>query len=620
MADPLDELVRAMTGGGPSDLPRSLVTVEKDALYLSGAGVRAPRTAFTSIGDLALPAGSTRTPIDYFAVYMVIDDYLGDLGLPLDPAELHRAATALVYSQVDRRSLLLGLGLLALVLGRPDDEEAVIGGYRELLADPVRARFDALSVRQPERRVALARQPLLGAFRAALVREDDGGGGQIPPELAALMLSHVVAADFYTGPPDDGDMIGGLPAKLAVDIVNNQGFNSREDVMSLLDRTLRLWRTYGEVGASKIGGRLPADVLADITGLEIEDILSMAFGIWAHSSNWNFGDPLLLNLGLHPDMDPAKWERFLALVAGTPEEFALAFGEERSQWGFLPFQSHPVVRLPDGLLLIDETYLIERVTSGLYWILLDHFRAIDDKARQAWTQAWADMVEAHAEDELRALAPMVLGGGTTFYTEHDLAKAFPGSGGRADATIDFGESLGAFEIVSGQMTTASRIDGDPAAFRKDLEKLIFKKVRQLDGTAKHLLEDASRLTGAQVPPRPVRPVVILGGGLPVNPITVNETLDYCGAENLFAHAMACQVVLIDLGELEMLEGLGEKLGMNPADILTRWQASGIANLSLRNWLLATFGGEPTQYRAARVGERVNELFQSMLHRLGLRNS
>lgn len=614
MPDPLDEIVKALAGRTSDGLASVFVPVRSGVPYLAGDGVRTPGTLFTRAGDFAIPASAQQAPIDFIGVYMVAGDYLVGAGSGLDDETIRRVATDLVMRGADQKSLLIGLGVLARIIGRQGDLKILVEAYREVLAPDARARFDSARVGE-EARVPLARQPLLAAFKKALVHRNDDPQGGLPVEFAALLLSHCAATELHAPWNDQEDLIGRLPARLAIDVVTNQGFNSQEDVVSLFDRTLRLWRDYGDKGAERIGGRDPATLVAEITGLEIEDLLAMAFAIWAQASNWAAGDPVLLNPALHPNVDESKWGAFLALIAATPDELASAVQRGRSHWDFLPFQEHPVIRFTEGLLLIDETYLVQRVTQGLYWLVHDYLRGIDDRLRADWTQAWGDMVEAHAEDELRALAPTILGGGTSFYDEHDIAKAYGEGGGRADVTIDFGTGFGVFEIVSGQLTVGSRIEGDPAAFKRDLEKLIYKKARQLDGTARKLIEDQERLTGAAGPPRRVRPVVVTGGGLPVNPVTVNEAADYCAEQNLLDHALAQPAVLIDLGELEMLEGMHER-GYNALDLIDGWQASNIAALSLRNWLLQQFGGKPDPYRPARIAPRIDGFFDSMIARLG----
>jgi hypothetical protein len=475
-----------------------------------------------------------------------------------------------------------------------------------------------LSVQPP--RAVLARQALLGAFREALrtMPEVEGDGGP-PPPLAALLLTHGVAAGFAPRDEDEEDHLGGLPAQVAVDLVTNHAFNSSDDLVALFDRTIRLWRDHGGLAGDRLGGATPEEILAEVTDLDLEDLLAMAFAVVSHHAGWSLGDPVLLNPALHPGMDPDRWTAFLDLVAATPEEFGPLLADAETDWDYLAFQARPVLRVDGGLLLLDATFLLQRVTNGLYWLVHDHLRAQDDSLRQAWTQVWGDMVEATAEEELESVAPPVLGGGTTFYTEDDLAAAYGEGSSRVDAVIDFGVSLGAFEIVSGQLTTGTRVRGEPKAFRADLEKIVYKKARQLGGSCANLVADDGALTGAPATFRPVVPVLVAGGGFPVNPVTMNEIRGYVSAEGLFDHALIAELAVIDLGELEMLEGLAES-GSNPIDLIRQWRSSDLADISFRNWLLRAFGPESEQYRAARIKPRVDALFETFIARLGFRSA
>ena len=144
-----------------------------------------------------------------------------------------------------------------------------------------------------------------------------------------------------------------------------------------------------------------------------------------------------------------------------------------------------MLRTDRGLLVLDQSFLVGRMTAGLYWLVHDYVRDTRGETdRLRWTQAWGSMVEAMAEDELRPHAPLLLGDsvGTTYYTEEDLQTAFPKSKA-CDVVIDMGDGLAAIEIVSGQLTIGTRIDGTPDAFWRDMDKLVFKKMHQLDETA-----------------------------------------------------------------------------------------------------------------------------------------
>jgi hypothetical protein len=288
--------------------------------------------------------------------------------------------------------------------------------------------------------------------------------------------------------------------------------------------------------------------------------------------------------------------------------------EPRSDWDFLALQGKPVIRVPGGLIIADVPFLMERVSGGLYWAVHDFTKARSDLSRQKWTQAWGKMVEEMVKDCLRPHAPVVLGGAPTFFTEEDL-KAVYGNGKRADVVIDYGDSIVALEIVSGRLSVPTRVDGNSEAFFNDMEKLAFKKLRQLDETTKNLSDAPVRLTGVEVEAI-VHPVVVAAGGFPVSPITRFLIAEYCETNGLFKHARVTQPVIIDIGEVEMLEGLVEHQGASLPQVLAGWQQSGIAGVSLRNYILKHHGWNH-ELRPSRVRPYVDGFIEDMIHRYGL---
>ena len=111
----------------------------------------------------------------------------------------------------------------------------------------------------------LALQPVLMALSQTFIDDGDFLGAGIeatPPEVAALMLSQAVGAGLNWPETDpDEPRIGGHPEHIAVDFVCNQTLYGDDDLVGVLDRTLRLWRDYGCVGAPKLSGREPSELL-----------------------------------------------------------------------------------------------------------------------------------------------------------------------------------------------------------------------------------------------------------------------------------------------------------------------------------------------------------------------
>ena len=95
-------------------------------------------------------------------------------------------------------------------------------------------------------------------------------------------------------------------------------------------------------------------------------------------------------------------ERFLALFATTPAELASELAACELPWQMLPLQTRPLVRIGDDVVVLDEPFLLEAVTTGLYWRVSDHVRMSDPEAWRPWSVAYAEMIEALAEELVEA--------------------------------------------------------------------------------------------------------------------------------------------------------------------------------------------------------------------------
>ena len=437
------------------------------------------------------------------------------------------------------------------------------------------------------------------------------------------MLIHTLAAMMQRrGVSPSSSTLGGIPEDLALEMIRNQEFNKNEDLFAAMDRTLRLWKDYGPAAAHHVGGRLPIDLLKIATGIELEDFFALGFALLAAMGQWS---PESSSVALADDfgagIDDSIKEAFLLAVSNDRAGFAAAFaGSGMGDWDFLEFQSHPVLHLDDGLIVVDAVSLMRRFTTGLYWLVHDYLKATEgDAGREAWNKAWGQMVEEMAEDSLRAHLPAALGTGTTFFTEEDLMRAYPTTK-RSDVVIDAGEAFGSFEVVSGQLTVPTRVAGDRDTFNRDMQKLAFDKIEQLDDTARNLIENETTLTGiSRAGLREVQPVIVAGGGFPVSLPVMNHIREWCAAHGRLIDPHIRPLGIIEPSELEMLEGFAEH-GINPLDVIRDWQQSDLANISLRNFLYEHWPYDAALYRPNRMKPRVEQLHQEMVARLKLRAS
>lgn len=200
-----------------------------------------------------------------------------------------------------------------------------------------------------------------------------------------------------------------------------------------------------------------------------------------------------------------------------------------------------------------------------------------------WNDAYAAMVEMRVEDQLRRMTSPLVGGGQTFFTEEDLQQAFLGTK-NVDAGIDFGDQVVIAEVVTTQITVATRKNADVVAFNNGIKKFFLKKAGQLDATAANLLRDPQPdKSPLPAPARRIVPVAIRRGQFPITRPQIEQALR--------ADARIDPIALLDLDELEVCETLRETHHLPLPRVIAQWQASdGCANSSPRTFLVGEYGG------------------------------
>jgi hypothetical protein len=268
----------------------------------------------------------------------------------------------------------------------------------------------------------------------------------------------------------------------------------------------------------------------------------------------------------------------------------------------------PILRIGEALLVLDEQYHIERATQGLYWFVHEYERGLDgERGWTRWNNAYASMVERRVEDQLRRMAPPLLGGGRAFFTEENLRAAFPGKK-NADAGVDYGDLVLLAEVVTTQVSLAARENADAIAYGKDIDKFFVKKARQLDETAANLLRNPQPAgSPLGTPARRILPVDVRGGQFPVNPVTREHINAALKKTRLLNYRRTDVPVFpfapVDLGELEMCETLHETHDRSLPNLIRQWQESDdYARSSFRNFLIKAYGENgfprPADMRAA----------------------
>lgn len=508
-----------------------------------------------------------------------------------------------------RLDLLMGLAALNHIAADSTITDQWVEEYRKLLPEGARNRLDStLASRVDGPRVFLTRPTILRTMRLVAERapateaeraERVQALGVVDPPLDLLftvtLMSHLVAQ--FLGLDDPGqqqgpdDRFSGLPTGLALEMVCSGMSTRAENPGNLLGRTRMLYVEYGR-RVRRNPARLPAlGLVEDALEMPLDVALALGFAYYAQMVGYDWrtdGVRFQSPLGLL-DIPEQSWLRFLDLFAQTVDEFASSAARMTKDWQMRSIQERPLLRIGNEVVVLDERFLIERVTSGLYWLVHDHEKALDDRFRHLWTQAYGEMHEMLVEDYLAPFAPPVLGGlGTSLFTEEDLGAAFGGK--RADVGIDFGTTVLIADAQAGQLSTKTREEGDPTAFKRDLDQIVVnKKARQLHYTAACLMRDPQPPKSPLAQPaRRVVPVVVPGGTFPTSPITRRYIAGQLADKGLLNEPGVDPLVVLDLRDLEHAEAVRAYRGIDLVTMIRDWQDSDYRDMSLSDWLIVAF--------------------------------
>lgn len=575
----------------------------------------AKRLLVPQFGDGGRPA-----PIDYLDLFLTVEEYVPLKTLPED-SDPPAAVVREIISSYDRQELLAYLAWLNRLCDMPEAWPGLTGYYRHALGRLGSGLDAAISKPGPGMGTRIvARQPVLAAMRE-LLREplEDGTKREQPTLATAILLTHAVGSSLEAASEDDGQMLGRYPAHQLLNLARNAALYEEDDSGAAIVRTWRLWRYYG-ARLKRVKLRAdPAELLREATALEVEDLMALGFAAYAQATQWEIDKPIRMG----PDLGgvrvpPERLDAFLRVTASTPEELCGEFANHTTLYDFLPFQTKPILRTDDGLLVLDHRYLLDRITKGLFWIVHDYekFTRNDEEARGRWNEAHGEMLELMVEDQLRSIAPGWLGArDRTFYTEEDFGAAYKGK--VSDAGVDYGHHFVIFEVVGGQLSIGTRIHGEIDAFRSDTNRLVVSKCRQLDATSRAVSKDSRMLTGRDpVAGMKVIPALVVAGGYPSDALTRSYVEELVHKKSLLTGCMTEKLAIINLAEVEMLEGLAER-GHDPAKLLTDWRNSGLRYSSLWNHLSREFK-DHGKLRPTRLQRQITEILNDLADRVRAR--
>ena len=281
-------------------------------------------------------------------------------------------------------------------------------------------------------------------------------------------------------------------------------------------------------------------------------------------------------------------------------------------WDHAPFEQRPLLRRADeSLILISPTAIESWMGRGLYFRMLDSARSRQRAGDfTTFMGALAEryvlrLVSRSHDPEFPVVAAEVSGDRPYRIGKRELRTP--------DIVLAQPPDLVLMEVYSGRIPRAARISGNLDAIEAALDKLILKKLTELNNRIGDLLTGQMPLPGVtDLHGLRVWPMLVLTGDhifqLPMLWRWVRERLP----EGVFGDARVQPPAICNLDDLEPLLALVER-GESLPELLSAFHGSQLAQFPPRNWIAATHS-LPLSERPAYVQTRYKAVMNGS-HRL-----
>lgn len=352
-----------------------------------------------------------------------------------------------------------------------------------------------------EGHVIFSEQGLIALMAQAVIHcRSDSHHEFTPDEWQGFKRVLLGAAGLLHDDAEVGEYDESQPEEWLVYMTQNLLFNATANFGSGLGRT---WRLFGELAVDESKEwTTPLDFSAVVeeTGLTIKRQLALAFGLYSLMGTDNDVIAIL------PDGWRSVCERaapnespddVIAHVAATPAEMRAELTSDVAKrfdpelrWASVPFIERPFLRLEDDRILLVSPRGIEGwPVDGVYYRLLRAAIKLDHrKGAQHFTAFAGELTEVATvelvEDTYDRAAARHLGVGRVM-----RARPLRNGGESTDIFVLEDGDVVLIEVSSSRITAQTRLTGSLDALRRDFEKVLVKRVRQLDRTVNAVLGD-----------------------------------------------------------------------------------------------------------------------------------
>jgi hypothetical protein len=311
--------------------------------------------------------------------------------------------------------------------------------------------------------------------------------------------------------------------------------------------------------------------LAEVYGLSFIEMQGIAFGLYAGSHVADTTHvPAVVDVNYFATTKLAsKAEAGLDALSAEPDWYRSIFRDteddsRRLAFDITPFFQRPAIRIPGGAVMPIAPRALEvwLGASGAYYRLFDIARSKGDVVRNKFQRLHGRLVERHVQKAVAAAFHMPESNSLWVPgAVHDAIVYQTSDGEREtpDVAIDLGQDLVLIEVTGGRPTQKSLVDADLDAIKRDIDKLLENKIRQLGDRIRDLQDRPETIPGVEMPHvNRIWPIVVSSEALFQTP----TLWEYLRRDALMAlnQAKVQPLTLLDLEELEHFIGLAQQSG------------------------------------------------------------
>jgi hypothetical protein len=292
-------------------------------------------------------------------------------------------------------------------------------------------------------------------------------------------------------------------------------------------------------------------------------------------------------------IDVATWQAFFKLSARDPDTLRQELLAEQdtygpTTYGSLTFERHPLVEIEPGVYVpVSMNSLQRRVSEGVFHLLRDAATS-EGRDLRRYSSRFGRVFQESVEQTLRR--------GVAFGREETPIVADVNYGTAAqprdstDVILGYERNPVFVEVVSGPLLAATITRGDLASFRKDADRLVVEKARQLDESIAAFKGGDLVLPGADpAAVSRVWPVIVTSHPFPHRELIIRAVEQRVRDAGHLQGERIAGLAVVSAEELFFCEGFMQQ-GRTFLSLIRGWKSGPHPDLSFKNYLIELGNG------------------------------